>query len=150
MDFPSRAYIQSFLPSVLVDSLCASRTKTLLADPPPSNDSSHLSLEEYHAHWKAVLGWELDTLARDKQDVTLWQLPISVANWTNAEFRLNVPHIRESYPRLELGDLVHMREVLKEKQAGSGVAFEGRIVALRKREGFVRTSSCDDSLAWLT
>ncbi|KAL1712139.1 P-loop containing nucleoside triphosphate hydrolase protein [Schizophyllum commune] len=30
-----------------------------------------------------------------------------------------------------------MREVLKEKQAGSGVAFEGRIVALRKREGFV-------------
>ncbi|KAL1745330.1 P-loop containing nucleoside triphosphate hydrolase protein [Schizophyllum fasciatum] len=30
-----------------------------------------------------------------------------------------------------------MREVFKERKAGSGIAFEGRIVALRKREGFV-------------
>lgn len=136
-DFPPRTYIQSFLPSVLVDNLCAPRAKTLLADTPPTTESSHISLEGYHAHWKAVLGWELDTLAKDKQEVTLWQLPISVANWINAEFRLDVPHIRESYPRLELGDLVHMREVVKDQKVGSGVAFEGRIVALRKREGFV-------------
>jgi hypothetical protein len=76
----------------------------------------------------------------DKEQIVIWKIGIKVAVWNHAEFALFVPGIRENYPRLEIGDLVHMREVLSQQYQGSGLAFEGRVVALRKREGFVSAS----------
>ena len=77
-------------------------------------------------------------MALQKEQIVLWQLSFRVENWKNAEFVLYVPGIRENYPRLEIEDLVHMRQVLEAQNCGSGIAFEGRVVILRKREGFVR------------
>ncbi|KAG6812686.1 hypothetical protein H0H92_001315 [Tricholoma furcatifolium] len=86
----------------------------------------------------ALLGWELDNSALEKEKIVLWKVGIKIAIWVDAEFVLAVPGIRENYPRLEIGDLFHLREVIERLQRGSGVAFEGRVTALRKREGLVR------------
>ena len=80
-------------------------------------------------------------MALQKEQIILWKLGFRVENWKNAEFVLYVPGIRESHPRLEIGDLVHMRQVIEAEQRGSGIALEGRVVTLRKREGFVRELS---------
>jgi hypothetical protein len=114
---------------------------TLLSVAPPTVAPS-LTIDTYHAHWSCLLGWELDSLALDKAKILLWKIGIKVAVWDHAEFALFVPGIRENYPRLEIGDLVHMREVIPQQQQGSGLAFEGRVVALRMREGFIRVSLC--------
>ncbi|KAF8903068.1 hypothetical protein CPB85DRAFT_1320720, partial [Mucidula mucida] len=55
-----------------------------------------------------------------------------------AHFSVTIPGIRENHPYLEPGDLLHMREVNVVSRWGTGQAFEGRIVALRKREGIIR------------
>ena len=138
--FPPKSYLQTFLTPKLIDEICKPRSKTLLSAP-PADLAPPLQSGSYHAHWSSLLGWELDALALDKAQIVLWKLCIRVAVWDHAEFALFVPGIRENYPRLEIGDLVHMREVLAHQQKGSGVAFEGRVVALRKREGFIRASS---------
>ena len=80
-------------------------------------------------------------MALQKEQIVLWQLGFRVGNWKNAEFVLYVPGIRENHPRLEMGDLVHMRQVIEARKCGSGMALEGRVVNLRKREGFVRELS---------
>lgn len=112
---------------------------TLLSVAPPTVVPP-LKVDTYRAHWSCLLGWELDSLTSDKEQIVLWKIGIKVAVWDHAEFALFVPGIRENYPRLEIGDLVHLREVLPQQQKGSGLAFEGRVVALRKREGFIRAS----------
>ena len=83
---------------------------------------------------------ELDAMTTQKEQITLWKIRVSVAIWSDAQFVLYVPGIRENHPRLDIGDLVHMREVIEDKKIGSMKAFEGRVVTLRKREGFVRAS----------
>lgn len=79
-------------------------------------------------------------MTTQKEQITLWKIRVSVAIWSDAQFVLYVPGIRENHPRLDIGDLVHMREVIEDKKIGSMKAFEGRVVTLRKREGFVRAS----------
>ena len=79
-------------------------------------------------------------MALQKEQIVLWQLGFRVENWKKAEFVLYVPGIRENHPRLEIEDLVHMRQVIETQNCGSGIAFEGRVVNLRKREGSVRES----------
>jgi hypothetical protein len=51
---------------------------------------------------------------------------------------LEVQGLRENVPRLEVGDLIVMREISQSQDLGTGRAFEGRIVRLQKREGLVR------------
>ncbi|KAF9460457.1 P-loop containing nucleoside triphosphate hydrolase protein [Collybia nuda] len=99
--------------------------------------SPGLSINTYHEHWATLLGYELDNIALKRDQIILWKIGVKVANWINAEFTLYIPGIRENYPRLEVGDLIQLREVLEKLQKGSGVAFEARVVALRKREGFI-------------
>lgn len=112
---------------------------TLLSAPPPSSAPA-LTIETYEAHWTALLAWELDSLTKEKEELVLWKMGITVGSWSRAEFVLFAAGIRENYPRLEIGDLVHMREVREDFERGSGLAFEGRVVMLKKREGFIRTS----------
>ena len=139
--FPPKSYHQTFLIPKLIDELNNPPSVTLLSVAPP-NIAPPLKFDTYHPHWSCLLGWELDSLASDKEQIVLWKTGINIAVWDQAEFALFVPGIRENYPRLEIGDLVHMREVLPQQQQGSGLAFEGRVVALRKREGFVRALFC--------
>ncbi|KAF8804411.1 P-loop containing nucleoside triphosphate hydrolase protein [Phlegmacium glaucopus] len=137
--FPSITYLETYLTPRLIEDSIRSDNLTLLSAPPiPSGAKAPaLSQETYHDHWITILRWELDATASQKEQIVLWKLGLKVANWKNAEFVMCVPGIRENYPRLEIGDLVHMREVIEAQKRGSGKAFEGRVVTLRKREGFV-------------
>ena len=74
----------------------------------------------------------------EKEGIVLWKKSVKVVEWDSAEFSLEVQGIRENHPYLEIGDLVHMREVLEPEMKGRLQAVEGRVVALRKRDGFVR------------
>ncbi|KAG5646161.1 hypothetical protein DXG03_004214 [Asterophora parasitica] len=130
------SYLHSFLPPNLIEELCSPRTNTILSGPPPTERPS-LQPATYHSHWQALLAWELDTAALEKEKIVLWKAGVRIAVWANAEFVIAVPGIRENYPRLEIGDLVHLREVYDKMKRGSGMAFEGRVVALRKREGVI-------------
>ena len=138
--FPSISYLETYLTPRLIKDSIRSDNLTLLSAPPiPSGtEVPPLTQKSYHDHWITLLRWELDAMALQKEQIVLWQLSFRVENWKNAEFVLYVPGIRENYPRLEIEDLVHMRQVLEAQNCGSGIAFEGRVVNLRKREGFVR------------
>ncbi|KAG5635252.1 hypothetical protein H0H81_011938, partial [Sphagnurus paluster] len=116
--------------------LCEPRTLTILSTP-PATECPQLQIESYHAHWRALLSWELDHVALEKEKIVLWKVGIKIVIWADAEFVLAVPGIRENYPRLEIGDIVHLREVYEKLKRGSGVAFEARVVALRKRDGLI-------------
>lgn len=78
----------------------------------------------------------------------LWKLGLKVVEWKDSEFVLFVPGIRENHPYLEVGDLVHMREVAMQENRRQ--ALEGRVVALRKREGLIREFSGHDYRYLLT
>jgi hypothetical protein len=123
----------------LIKNSIRSDNLTLLSAPtiPSGAKAPALTQDSYHDHWITLLRWELDAMALQKEQIVLWQLGLRVENWKNAEFVLYVPGIRENHPRLEIEDLVHMRHV-EAQSHGSGIAFEGRVVNLRKREGFVR------------
>jgi hypothetical protein len=96
----------------------------------------------YHDHWIEILRWELDAIAQKKEKIVLWKLASNVAMWKDSEFVLSVPGIRENHPYLVVGDLVHLREVIvKDKHRQ---ALEGRVVALRRREGLIREFSEHD------
>lgn len=77
----------------------------------------------------------------------LWKHGVTVAGWKDAEFVLSVPGIRENYPFLEVGDLVHLREATPPDEArpGGRWALEARVVALRKQAGHVCESACLDN-----
>ncbi|KAJ6630161.1 P-loop containing nucleoside triphosphate hydrolase protein [Mycena sp. CBHHK59/15] len=132
--FPSLEYLQRFLPSTIIDFSTAQRS-SILSHPPPATAPSLASA--YHQHWNALLSWELHKLAVEKEQIVLWKTGIQVGDWDLAEFLLFVPGIRENTPRLEIGDNIILREVFENQKVGSGIAFEGRVVALRKREGFI-------------
>lgn len=139
--FPSVSYVQSFLLPGLMNELCKPRPSNLLTSPPPPlGTPPPLAIETYEAHWSALLSWELDQLAKDKEDLVLWKKSIKVFNWNRSEFALEVPGLRENYPRLDIGDLAHLRMVFEDAKTGSGRAFEARISTLLKRAGLVRAS----------
>ena len=104
----------------------------------PPTKLAPLDLETYNLHWVDILRWELKAMTLEKEGIVLWKKPVKVVEWDSAEFSLEVQGIRENHPYLEIGDLAHMREVLEAEMRGSLHAVEGRVVALRKRDGFVR------------
>ncbi|KAJ8090463.1 adenylosuccinase ade13 [Marasmius tenuissimus] len=109
-----------------------------LSKPPLPENLSPISIsDDYQGHWLALHTWELCKNADDKKKIVLWKIEVTVSNWKEAEFSVFVPGIRENHPRLELGDIVHLREVVVGWSVGSGIAFEGRVVTLRKREGYL-------------
>lgn len=132
--FPSLAYLESFLLPGLIEK---KRSSTILSTS-PLKICPALQIETYSAHWLCLLAWELDNLTRDKEQIILWKIGIKIVIWDDSEFLLSVPGIRENHPRVEIGDLLHLREVFERENRGSGIAFEARVVALRKREGFIR------------
>lgn len=123
----------------MIEDSTKSDNLTLLSAPPIPYEAKAPALrqETYHDHWITLLRWELNAMTLQKEQIVLWKLGFRVASWKNAEFVLDVPGIRENHPRLEIGDLVHMREVIEAEQRGTCKALEGRVVTLRKREGFV-------------
>lgn len=138
--FPSITYLETYLTPRLIEDSTKSDNLALLSAPPIPYEAKApaLSQETYHDHWITLLRWELNAMTLQKEQIVLWKLGFRVASWKNAEFVLDVPGIRENHPRLEIGDLVHMREVIEAEQRGTCKALEGRVVTLRKREGFVR------------
>ncbi|KAJ3818044.1 P-loop containing nucleoside triphosphate hydrolase protein [Lentinula raphanica] len=136
--FPPSSYLHSFLPSSIIEKHSNLYPSTLLSSMPPEKASCPpLNAEEYKYHWKTLLHWELDQLATDKQKIVIWQVKVRALDWNNAGFSVFVPGIRENYPRLDVGDMIHMREVFVVHKIGSGFAFEGRVTRLMKREGFI-------------
>lgn len=109
--FPSPLYLKSFLPSSIIENLVNLFPSLILASPPPEKTSfcSPLNIDEYQHHWTSLLAWELDQLATDKQKIILWQVKVKVLEWNNAEFAVLVPGIRENFPRLDIGDIMHLR-----------------------------------------
>ncbi|KIK57484.1 hypothetical protein GYMLUDRAFT_46067 [Collybiopsis luxurians FD-317 M1] len=137
--FPSSLYSKSFLPLFIFEKLANLYSSTVLTSSPPDKAAlcPPLNTEEYTRHWNFLLSWELDQLVTDIQKIILWQVRVRVLDWDNSDFFVLVPGIRENYPRLDIGDIIHLREVLVEWKVGSGIAFEGRVSRLRKREGFI-------------
>ncbi|KAF7297231.1 hypothetical protein MIND_00956200 [Mycena indigotica] len=132
--FPSIEYMQTFLPPSLIDVSTAGKSSILTYPPPATAPSMTTS---YYQHWNALLSWELHKLAVDKEQIILWKTHIRIANWDAATFQLAVPGIRENTPKLDLGDVIVLREVLEARRAGSGIAFEGGVVSTRKREALI-------------
>ncbi|KAK7055393.1 P-loop containing nucleoside triphosphate hydrolase protein [Favolaschia claudopus] len=132
--FPPQDYLHRFFPSSIISPSSIQRS-SILSNPPPATAPSLTA--SYHQHWNALLSWELHKLAVEKEQIVLWKTGIKVGQWDDAEFLLLVPGIRESSPRLEIGDLLVLREVFEAQKVGSGIAFEGRVVTLRKREGII-------------
>lgn len=138
--FPSLSYLQTFLIPKLINQSTKNDIPSLLRATPIRKDAqpTPLDLDTYHDHWTQILRWELDAVAHDKEQIVLWKLVPKVAVWKEAEFLFSVPGIRENHPHIEVGDLVHMREVIASERRGSQRALEGRVVGLVKREGLVR------------
>ncbi|KAJ7619298.1 P-loop containing nucleoside triphosphate hydrolase protein [Roridomyces roridus] len=130
--FPGLDYLRTFLPSTIIDTPNAQRS-SILSSPPPATAPS-LTAAAYHPHWNALLSWELHKLAVEKEQIVIWKTGIKVGDWGPAEFLLPVPGIRENTPKLDVGDILVLREIFEADKVGSGVAFEGRVGALRKRE----------------
>ncbi|KAJ7855002.1 P-loop containing nucleoside triphosphate hydrolase protein [Mycena olivaceomarginata] len=120
--FPTQDYLQRFLPSTIIEA-SSTQQSSILSNPPPATAPS--------------LTCFLHKLAVEKEQIVLWQTGIKIGQWDGAEFLLFVPGIRESSPRLDIGDLLVLREVFEAQKVGSGIAFEGRVVTLRKREGII-------------
>lgn len=135
--FPSISYLNSFLIGNLINN--PGDTPTLLLSPPlaEGEKAAPLDVSTYSAHWSDVLRWELDAIVQDKEQIVLWKRGMKVAKWADSEFVFSVPGIRENYPFLEVGDLVHLREVLVEERWGTMRALEARVTAMRKQEGLV-------------
>ncbi|KAJ3937652.1 MAG: P-loop containing nucleoside triphosphate hydrolase protein [Lentinula lateritia] len=140
--FPLSSYLHSFLPSSIIEKQTNLHPSTILSEIPPEKAATCqlLNADEYKQHWQSLLFWELDQLATDKQKIILWQVKVKVLDWAQGQFSVLVPGIRENYPRLDIGDVIHLREVLVDWKTGSGFAFEGRVIRLKKREGFIHFS----------
>lgn len=151
--FPDTSYQSSFLPQALIAEFTPSKElhgrniphahkTSLISSPAPVvNTVPNLQSDSYHARWRALLGLELSHVAAEKSNTILWETGLKVWDFKDAEFIVNVPGIRENYPKLDPGDLIHMREVFQDHHSFSSNAFEGRITVLRKREGIVRKST---------
>ncbi|KAJ7503839.1 hypothetical protein B0H11DRAFT_2355676 [Mycena galericulata] len=99
------------------------KRSSILSSPPPATSPS-LVATAYHPHWNALLSWELHKLVVEKEQIVIWKTGVKVGDWDPAEFLL-----------LDVGDLLVLREVFEAQKVGSGIAFEGRVITLRKREG---------------
>ncbi|THU88773.1 P-loop containing nucleoside triphosphate hydrolase protein [Dendrothele bispora CBS 962.96] len=183
--FPSPSYLNTFLPSSIIEQMQKLYPSTLLSFPPPSHSFSTLSPTtssaefgsskkkdhphqhqhhsllspsspssstsppeinvtfspltppSYYNHFRSLLSWELDQLSLTKSQIVLYKTSVSVLDWDRSEFAVHVVGIRENHPRVDVGDVVHLREVLVEWMRGSGVGFEGRVGGVRKREGVI-------------
>lgn len=136
--FPSPSYYRGICPHGMINTLNDAYQPDLLssAPPEPTLRLPGLTTERYREHWNTLLAWELDQVAADKEQIVLWKMGARVVDWKQSHFSLVVAGIRENHPYLEVGDLLHLRQVLVEKR-GTGLAFEGRVLTLRKREGFI-------------
>lgn len=151
--FPSIHFVQQFLPLPFIKD----DPSTLLCEAPPDDDDfvcPPLSPDSYHTHFRPLLQDELSTTALVKSEIVLWQTRVFCAESSSyanqheesTEFALFVPGIRENHPKVDVCDLVHLREIFG--QLASGLGFEGRVTRLRKREGIIRksiTCSRDDA-----
>lgn len=113
-----------------------------------------LSSSTYQSHFLPLLQDDLATVSLTKAEIVLWNISVRFADQNtpadhnppnggsaiSSEFSIYVPGIRENHPRVDIGDIVHMREVFDKWKTGSGLAFEGRVTVLRKREGIIRES----------
>ncbi|PBK71878.1 P-loop containing nucleoside triphosphate hydrolase protein [Armillaria solidipes] len=137
--FPSPSYCHGIYPNDMINTLSDAYQPDLLSSAPPES-TLHLpglTAERYREHWNTLLAWELDQVAADKEQIVLWKMGVRVVDWRQSHFSLVVAGIRESHPHLEVGDLIHLRQVLVEEKRGTGLAFESRVLTLRKREGFI-------------
>ncbi|KAK0463235.1 helicase MOV-10 [Desarmillaria tabescens] len=137
--FPSPSYCVGICPNDMINTLSNVYHPDLLSFAPPERTLQlpGLTAERYREHWNTLLAWELDQVAVEKEQVVLWQVDVRVVDWRQSHFSLVVAGIRESHPHLEVDDLIHLKQVLVEEKRGSGLAFEGRVLTLRKREGFI-------------
>lgn len=146
--FPKPSYPVSFLPKPLLNPLeLAKASDFLLYDPPVEKDVQRLpKLEQatYSDRWKTLLGWELEALGSTLGELVLWKMQLDVVDVGAEVYRATCPGIREGHPKVEVGDVVLLREVFLDLGHGGRDGFQGRVVAVRKREGFLRTSC----LAW--
>ncbi|KAK0476087.1 AAA domain-containing protein [Armillaria novae-zelandiae] len=138
--FPSPSYYRGICPHGMINTLNDAYQPDLLSSAPPEPTTLRLpglTAERYREHWNTLLAWELDQVAADKEQIVLWKMGVRVVDWRQSHFSLVVAGIRESHPHLEVGDLIHLRQVLVEEKRGTRLAFEGRVLTLRKREGFI-------------
>ena len=137
--FPPPGYLLTFLLPRFIESKCKPRTTHLLSTaPPPFSHPPPLSIQTYEPHWTTLLLWELDHLIQDKERHVLWKHKVRIADWDTADFVFKVAGLRENYPRLEISDLIHLREISERLERGTGQAFEGRITVVHKRVELVR------------
>jgi hypothetical protein len=156
--FPPAEYLKTFLPAKLIQHLGSLHLPMILSQPPPLNASETpiyppLTSTSYHTHFLPLLQDDLAAVALTKADIVLWNISVRFAESSThqadrpptpsgphigSEFALFVPGIRENHPRVDVGDLVHMREVFDAWKTGSGLSFEGRLTVLKKREGIIR------------
>lgn len=143
--FPPASYVRGFLPQKLAEDLCKPSTSNILTSPPVplplEKPLDPLTQDTYEEHFTTLLAWELDNLAKDKEDLVLWKMSLKAHDLARSEFVLEVAGLRENYPRLDIGDLAHLRTIIEDAHTGTGQAFEARVIALRKREGLVRMSA---------
>ncbi|KAG7087423.1 hypothetical protein E1B28_013391 [Marasmius oreades] len=138
--YPPSSYFNDFpLSSSILEKYTVSWSDcTTLSNPPLREDARLVSISvDYQSHWLTLHAWELCRIADDKKKIVLWKIQVDVSNWEEAEFSIFVPGVRENYPRLEIGDIVHLKEIISDWGQGTGMAFEGRVILLRKREGYV-------------
>ena len=75
----------------------------------------------------------------------LWKLQISVVDQKKGIYQVFVPGIREGHPKVEVGDVVLLREVYLDLESGDQDGFQGRVIGLKKRDGFIRTFALPSS-----
>ncbi|EAU87611.2 helicase MOV-10 [Coprinopsis cinerea okayama7 len=193
--FPSVSYLQNYLPQRMVEEVMKKNMSlALISMPPPPPPKRHvwtppdqhsptartvsnlnnalppLAIQTYYQHFVHLLRWELDALARLKENVVLWKIGVQVLNWREDTFVIYVPNVRGDMDfggKIGVGDLVHLREVVELKGplavgakgnkgprggmsqedvdvvsgTGTGRAFEARVTVVRRREGLVHITS---------
>ena len=144
--FPLPTYPESFLSKPLLDPLDPSEPSDFLLHKPPVEpkevrDLGKLEPVSCEARWRTLLGWELESLGTTLGELVLWKMQLEVVDVEAGVYKATCPGIREGHPKVEVGDVVLLREVYLDLGEGGPDGFQGRVVAVRKREGFLRTSS---------
>ena len=143
--FPLPDYAESFLPKPLLDPIDPPEPSDFLLHelPVEPKEVQHLATLErftYCTRWRTLLGWELESLGVTLGELVLWKMQLEVVDVQAEVYKATCPGIREGHPKVEVGDVVSLREVYLDLSEGSADGFQGRVVAVRKREGFLSTS----------